>query len=616
MPHRRDSGSSEYVPLSVKILKRHESRGSIPFFSVEFFPPKMKSAIEKIISCFENFQQLGAMFADVTWHSITHADNIFENLSIQVADIALNYCWLNTMLHLTCIGMTEQSLFAILEHVKAIGIRNILTLRGDKKPNQVVTDFHYASDLVKFIRKHYGDYFTIAVAGYPTKHPESPNKRTDLEYLKYKVDCGADFIITQLFFDADVYLKFVEDCRAIGITVPIIPGIMPIQSYDSLEKIARLSQLVIPKKLIQDLEPIKNNDEAVRNYGIDWTLDLCRKIIESKVTAGLHFYTLNRQHATISIVKALNLDNVSCSRPLPWYPSPNHRRCSESVRPIFWASRPKSYICRTNTWDEFPNGRWGNIHSPAFGTLNDHHLFFEHRSKTKKCLQMWGSELTNEKDVWDIFYCYIAGIKNRFGYFVDFIPWNDELKMETNFIIKHLSHLNRNGILTINSQPNINGIDSNDPNFGWGAPNGYVYQKAYVEFFISKERVPTLLKILESYPLVNFQILSHKNDIFYTNCKEDEPIAVTWGVFPGKEIIQPTIVDLVSFKVWKDEAFSLWKDKWATIYPENSNSRNVLENIHDNYCLANLVDNQFPRETCLWNILDQTILESSVNISD
>ena len=213
------------------------------------------------------------------------------------------------MLHITCIGMGKERLQKCLERAKELGIRNILALRGDKGSGEKETDFRYASDLIRYIRSNYGDYFTIAVAGYPTKHPESQTKEHDLMFLKHKVDAGADFIITQLFFESEVFTQFVADCRAIGITVPIIPGIMPIQNYDSLEKITRVSQLTIPEKMLRDLEPIKNNDEAVRNYGIDWTISLCREIIKSGLAAGIHFYTLNREQATVRIVKALNAES-------------------------------------------------------------------------------------------------------------------------------------------------------------------------------------------------------------------------------------------------------------------------------------------------------------------
>ncbi len=132
------------------------------------------------------------------------------------------------------------------------------------------------------------------MAGYPTRHPESISDDDDLLYLKEKVDAGADFIITQLFFQAEVFIQFVEKCRAIGIRVPIIPGVMPIQSYESLRHIVKLSKLSIPPEILEKIEPIKSNDEAIRNYGIHQAVEMVKSLFQSGIAPGVHFYTLNR----------------------------------------------------------------------------------------------------------------------------------------------------------------------------------------------------------------------------------------------------------------------------------------------------------------------------------
>lgn len=477
MPQRRLSTQLDYVPLAQKIKERVQSNES-PFFSVEFFPPNTHEAAYNLVMRFDHFRQMGPLFADVTWHAKGDPEGDSPTSSITVAGMALNFGCLNVMLHIICVGMTEKRLRVCLERAKALGIRNILALRGDKLTTNMESDFTYATDLILYIRKHYGDYFTIACAGYPTTHPESPDKASDLKYLKAKVDAGADFIITQLFFDADVFIKFVEDCRGVGIDVPILPGILPIQNYLALEKISKLSKMSLPTKLLESLEPIKNNDEAVRKFGIDWAIDTCRKILKRNIVPGLHFYTLNQEYATTEIVKALGLVCPNNLKPLPWVLPVNHKRCNENVRPIFWSTRPKSYVFRTNTWDDFPNGRWGNIDSPAFGNLNDYYFFFEPLRDFDQLRKMWGKELKSEQDVWEVFYCYLSGDTNRQGHKVEYLPWNDEsLKPETSVIIDKLAHFNKHGILTINSQPNVNGAPSSDPVFGWGYANGYVYQK-------------------------------------------------------------------------------------------------------------------------------------------
>jgi methylenetetrahydrofolate reductase (NADPH) len=485
-----------YVPLVKRIYQRIES-GDVPFFSFEFFPPKTKEAAINLISRFDCFRQSGPLFCDITWHAAGNPAGDSETSSITIAGVALNYCGLETMLHITCVGLTETDLRNHLDRAKSLGIRNILALRGDKDANAAESEFHYAIDLVRYIRKEYGDYFTIAVAGYPTKHPEAISFEMDLQNLKEKVDAGADFIITQLFFESKVFIDFVNKCRDKGIKVPILPGIMPIQSYDSLDKIVRLSKLDIPEKLLNELKPIKSNDEAVRKYGIEWAVNLCRELIESKMTPGLHFYTLNREHATIKILKALQLWNTCIKKPLPWTPPANHRRCSEDVRPIFWSTRPKSYVCRTQDWDEFPNGRWGRGDSPAFRDLKDYYLFLEPTKSKEVLLNMWGKELKCEEDVWHVFYCYVSGNKNKYNNSVTSIPWNDEeLSPETGLIADKLALYNKRGVLTINSQPNVNGVDSSHPVHGWGIQNGYVYQKVSSIIVIKQSLIYFLAVVL------------------------------------------------------------------------------------------------------------------------
>ncbi|CAB1431537.1 unnamed protein product [Pleuronectes platessa] len=185
------------------------------------------------------------------------------------------------------------------------------------------------------------------------------------------------------------------------------------------------------------------------------------------------------------------------------------------------------------------------------------------------------------------------------------LPWNDEpLAPETNLLKDELEKVNRRGVLTINSQPNINGKPSTDPIVGWGPAGGYVFQKAYLEFFTSSENVTALLKVLKKYePRVNYHIVNvHGRNL--TNAPDLQPNAVTWGIFPGREIVQPTVVDPVSFMSWKDEAFALWIEQWAKLYEEESPSRMIIKYIHNNYFLVTLVDNDFPLENCLWRVIE------------
>jgi methylenetetrahydrofolate reductase (NADPH) len=581
-------------------------RAGSTFFSLEYFPPKTASGAINLTSRLDRMALARPLFCDITWHPASDPGSDKPTSTMTIASMMLNYCGLDTMMHITCCRMSRDEIRTHLDRAREVGLKNVLALRGDPPADveqwQPPKDgFAHAVDLVRFIRATYGDYFVIAVAGYPTGHPDCPTYEEDLQHLKEKIDAGADFVITQLFFEAEVFLKFVRDCQKIGINCPILPGIMPIQAYQSIMNIVRISKLHMPADLITALAPFKDNDEAVRQYGIVHCTEMCRQLLNSGLVNGLHFYTLNREVATVQILKNLGMWTEHPRRSLPWRMSANHLRCHENVRPIFWSSRPQSYVSRTAVWEEFPNGRWGNSASAAFGELNDYYLFSQLKSKMPKDerLQMWGKELTCEQDVWEVFVCYLSGELTRNNVKVERIPWNDgTLSPETARLTSQLVEINRHGFLTINSQPNINGYPSTDPVVGWGNPGGYIYQKAYLEFFTSRENVEYLKEVLQDYP---------NSDTDDTNCDELQPIAVTWGIFPGKEVIQPTVVDPCAFKIWKDEAFSLWREQWRSLYDENTKSRQIIQHIIDTYCLINLVDNDYPKDSCLFDVIHKTL---------
>ncbi|XP_041130627.1 methylenetetrahydrofolate reductase-like [Polyodon spathula] len=598
---------------------RHRMESGDQWFSLEFFPPRTAGGAVNLISRFDRMGAGGPLFIDVTWHPAGDPGSDKETSSMTIASTAVNYCGLESVLHITCCNQSKEKISQHLSKAKRLGLKNIMALRGDPIGNEWEEEaggFSYARDLVKHVRCEFDDYFDICVAGYPTGHPEAKSYEEDLRHLKEKVDAGADFIVTQLFFRAETFLTFLKDCRAIGITCPIVPGIFPIQGYQSLRQLVKLSKLEVPEEIKEVMEPIKDNDAAIRNYGIDQAVEMCKVLLHSGEVPGLHFYTLNREVATMEVLRRLGLWLEDPRRPLPWAVSAHPKRKVEDVRPIFWASRPKSYIYRTQDWDEFPNGRWGNSSSPAFGELNDYYLFYLKSKCAKEALlKMWGEELMSEESVYEVFTCYIAGKPNHNGHKVTCLPWNDDpLASETNLLKEELEKVNRRGVLTINSQPNINGKPSSDPIVGWGPSGGYVFQKAYMEFFTSSENVSALLKVLKKYePRVNYHIVNVKGENV-TNAHDLQPNAVTWGIFPGREIIQPTVVDPVSFMSWKDEAFALWIEQWAKLYEEESPSRMIIQYIHDNYYLVNLVDNDFPLENCLWQVIEDMckLLDSPV----
>lgn len=221
---------------------------------------------------------------------------------------------------------------------------------------------------------------------------------------------------------------------------------------------------------------------------------------------------------------------------------------------------------------------------------------------------MWGEELTRVEDVFEVFRCYISGESRESGIKVTSLPWNeDTVALETSLIKGELEFLNSKGILTINSQPQVNAAPSTDPLVGWGGTGGYIYQKAYLEFFTCKEIVDILLEVLKEYPQVNYHVVNREGSVNVTNADKFSPIAVTWGVFPGKEIAQPTVVDPISFEFWKDEAFDLWQQRWGKLYPQGSTSRLIIDDICKNYYLVNLVDNDFVKSNCLWEALRKSV---------
>uniref|UniRef100_A0A8C0Q904 Methylenetetrahydrofolate reductase n=1 Tax=Canis lupus familiaris TaxID=9615 RepID=A0A8C0Q904_CANLF len=562
--------------LREKMRRRMESGDR--WFSLEFFPPRTAEGAVNLISRFDRMGAGGPLFIDVTWHPAGDPGSDKETSSMMIASTAVNYCGLETILHMTCCCQSREQITGYLHKAKRLGLKNILALRGDPVGDQWEEEeggFSYAADLVRHIRSEFGDYFDICVAGYPKGHPDAGSFEADLKYLKEKVSAGADFIITQLFFEADTFFHFVKACSEIGITCPILPGIFPIQGYHSLRQLVKLSKLEVPQQIKDVIEPIKDNDAAIRNYGIEQAVSLCQELLTSGLVPGLHFYTLNREMATTEVLKRLGMWIEDPRRPLPWAVS--------------------SYIYRTQEWDEFPNGRWGNSSSPAFGELKDYYLFYlKSKSPREELLKMWGEELTSEESVFEVFARYLSGEPNQHGYKVTCLPWNDEpLAAETSLMKEELLRVNRQGILTINSQPNINGKPSSDPIVGWGPSGGYVFQKAYLEFFTSRETVGALLQVLKKYELrVNYHIVDVKGENI-TNAPELQPNAVTWGIFPG-------------FMFWKDEAFALWIEQWGKLYEEESPSRMIIQYIHDNYFLVNLVDNEFPLDNCLWQVVEDT----------
>lgn len=584
------------IPKIADKIRAREAENR-PFFSFEYFPPKTPKGVSNLYKRVERMASIEPLFCDVTWG----AGGSTSDLTLELSGNIQKYLGVDVMMHLTCTNMPAGNVLNGLEGAKAHGIHNILALRGDppagKEWTKCEDGFEHGTDLVSFIRANYGDYFNICVAGYPEGHPAGylegkMSYADEMAYLKEKVDAGSDFIITQMFYDVDAFLEFVKRCRDDGITVPILPGILPIQNYRGFQKMTDFCKTKVPQAIRDAMEPIKDDDAAVKEFGIRLGVDMCRRILKSGLCPGIHFYTLNLENSVMGIIDKLNLiPQTESIRSLPWRPATVDKRRKEEVRPIFWANRPKSYLDRTRSWDDYPNGRWGDVESPAYGSLVDYHLLggggWASAEVRKEAASRYG-DVTSFENVVDIFTRFQKGELTR-------LPWSEseELATETSVISTPLVWMNRNGLLTINSQPRVNAAPSSDVTVGWGSPGGYVYQKAYVEFFATKTQVDALFEAAKDYPSLTIYSATAANDELRSTATGRTTCAVTWGVFPDYEIVQPTVVDADSFLVWKNEAFDVWTNVWAEMYDEGNPSRAFMKEMRESLCLVNVVDNDY-----------------------
>ena len=564
--------------ISQKLAKARSANQ--PTFSFEFFPPKTAQGVQNLYDRMDRMHDLGPQFIDVTWG----AGGRLSHLTCEMVKVAQSVYGLETCMHLTCTDMEKSRIDEALKDAYQAGCTNILALRGDpprekEKWEATAGGFRYAKDLVKYIREKYGDHFDIGVAGYSEGCDDNVDQHLLTEHLKEKVDAGATFVVTQMFYDVDIFLDWVDRVRARGIDIPIVPGIMPIHTHAAFLRRANWIKCKIPPKWTEALDPIKNDDAEVRRVGKDLVADMCRRLIQAGIL-HLHFYTMNLAQATRMVLDDLDLlpDLQSpLEKPLPWRPSLGLNRRDENVRPIFWRNRNRSYIARTQDWDEFPNGRWGDARSPAFGELDAYGVGL--KGTNEQNIKVWGAPACT-KDVADLFVRYMSGK-------LDSLPWSEQpISKEAESIQQDLIDLNRRGILTINSQPAVDGAKSSDSVYGWGPRNGYVYQKAYLELLISPELIADVITRIEREPEVTYYAVNKEGDL-KTNAPGEGPNAVTWGVFPGKEIVQPTIVETVSFLAWRDEFFRLGQD-WANCHASTSPARYVIEGMMDTWHLVNI----------------------------
>ncbi len=687
------------------------------YVSLEFFPPKTAMGFANLRDRLDRMARaLRPLFVNVTWG----AGGSTAQKSLELAEICQRGLGLTTCLHLTCTNMSRELIDRALEDAKALGIRNILALRGDPpRPAEygdaatgseggaaagdAALEFSYAVDLVRYIRKNYGDYFCIGVAGYPEghadeSHPLGQSLEYDLPYLVEKVQAGADFIMTQLFFDKSAYAEFenVLAAHPSGVFkgIPILPGLMPIQNYQMIKRTTKLSHACIPDSLMARLDAVKKDDEQVKSVGVDILSELVEQVKEIKSRTqpgqpkGFHFYTLNLEKAVSFVIERTGLippatpdeeavvdvselaivDDVpgvpvihvngslpssphagslpgSLPAALEHHPArrqssigsdPRNRvivggqaashpdyeatalEASVPAGPVntrsntLAISEGEGVLGREATWDDFPNGRWGDARSPAYGEIDGYGVSLH--MTVNQALKLWGRPAKAE-DISQLFTRYLGGELSA-------IPWSEEeFNAETATIREQLVRLNSKGWWTVASQPAVNGILSSDSTFGWGPSHGFVFQKAFVEFFLPSADWATLQTRLEEanakdQDSICFYAVNAAGDCISSDTSEGmqdstgaiaavaeaSTNAVTWGVFPGKEIVTPTIIEEVSFRAWSEEAFDIWKE-WAALYPKGSETNKLLEHIRSDYWLVNVIHHRYVEKDALWNLL-------------
>lgn len=324
--------ASVYICSLMKVTE-HLKNAKDTLFSIEVLPPQKGKTIDDLLKVIEPLMEFKPPFIDVTYHREEiiykkRPDGLMEEVPLRRRPGTVGICAaikgrfdVDTVPHLVCGGFTPEETEDALFTLYYLGINNVLLLQGDADKNAKsgaakTSAYKYASDLVHQVaRMNHGKFlheetenelktnFCIGVAGYPEKHFEAPNLNTDLKWLKHKVDCGADYIVTQMFFDNKKYFEFVDKCKAAGINVPIIPGLKPIAQKAQLNSLSRIFHIDMPDELVSAVEKCKD-DKEVKRIGVEWCIQQSKELKAAKVPC-LHYYTMSRSEATIEIAKAI-----------------------------------------------------------------------------------------------------------------------------------------------------------------------------------------------------------------------------------------------------------------------------------------------------------------------
>ncbi|WFD36158.1 methylenetetrahydrofolate reductase [NAD(P)H] [Malassezia cuniculi] len=554
-------------------------------WSLEYFPPKTSEGLANLFPRVQRMvSALSPAWINVTWGAggSTRESSLELASRIQKGIFDAQDDWrgngsggCDVCLHLTCTNVTHESIAAVLEEAKSLGIRNILALRGDPPRGdeyhvESESQLAHATDLVRFIRKLHGDYFCIGVAGYPeglVDHGESDIER-DMANLRAKQEAGAQFIITQLFYDADALIAWYKAIRKHGITLPVVPGIMPIQNYHSLRRMANLCHLRLPPTLLESLENVRLDDALVKDLGVSVSTALVERIRQETDIRAFHFYSLNLEKSVTRVLQQVGA---------------------------------MSETAMSEAWDEFPNGRYGDSRSPAFGEIDGYGASL--KLPPADAIRLWGTPV-DEDDIGNMFAAYVQGT-------LSCIPWCDiPVWDETAQLLPSLIRLNSppskggRGWWTVGSQPAVDAASSTDPTFGFGPAGGFIFQKAFVELFISDEDKQRLVERIAKDPSVTYFAGTADPDSFESNVADGGVNTVTWGVFPGYEIAQPTIIEELSFRAWRDEAFAIWRE-WEQLHHPRSATRQFIRKVHDSRWLVTVVHHDYKDPNALWKLLTE-----------
>jgi methylenetetrahydrofolate reductase (NADPH) len=276
-------------------------------YSFEFFSPKTAVGIEKLYDTVKELVRFSPDFLSVTYG----AAGSTRETTTQIVDELQKRFGVSLLHHLTCIGHTKEELTDIILKIKELGVKNILALRGDppqgaKEWKKIPGGFEYSYQLSRLIRSLAGDYFSIGVAGFPEGHISCPDKKLDTKYLKLKIDSGADFVITQLFFDNDVYFEYIQRLKKAGVRNRIIPGILPVTNYEKLVNFCSNCGAGILQEVHDIFQPIKDDEGATRKAGVEFAVKQCRALLDNGAP-GLHFYTLNKVEPVREILKNIKI---------------------------------------------------------------------------------------------------------------------------------------------------------------------------------------------------------------------------------------------------------------------------------------------------------------------